>query len=115
MNKYLEKYNKLEKQLNSEFNESGYEVFKKMETAVEVECILDNYEEFDCFDLSSEQEEMLIKICYDVYMDSETDVGIFNLAKAVLFTMEEYGTYENFIEKYKNSWEEILDKICWRL
>ena len=87
MNKYLTKRNELAKELEKEFNKRDYEIFTEMEIANELDNLIDN----DClefnFDLTDEQQEEVIEIIYDFYMECESDVSVYSVVKAVLKTM----------------------------
>ena len=114
MNKYLSKRNELEKILEEEFKEPSYEVFSKMIIAGELSYMLE-WDEFENFELTDKQEEELINIIYDLYIDWEDDIGFFKPTKAVLFTMRKYGTYLNFIDEYKTNYSKVIDNFAWEL
>ena len=115
MNKYLQKCNELTKQLSEEFKESGYSVISKLQIAEEINNFLENWEEFKELNLTDDQQENLINIVYDFYMNLENDEGIFIPTKAVMFTMLEYGDYFTFVGEYETNYSKVYDKLIWRL
>lgn len=116
MNKYLKKLRNLEKELAKEFNENGYDVLAKMQIANEIDCILDNFDEFANVELTDKQQERIIDIADMVYMNLEDDEGFYDIARAVMFTMiNDYGTYESFVGNWEEKEHEVWDKIVWRL
>lgn len=114
MNKYLTKRTELAKQLEKEFNKRDYEIFTEMEIANELDGLLDNDLDFD-FNLTDEQQEELIEIIYDVYMECESDVSVYSIVKAVLKTITEFGSYLEFKGKYETDYSNTYDKIVWNL
>ena len=116
MNKYLKKLRNLEKELAKEFNENGYDVLAKMQIASEIDCILENFDEFANVKLTNKQQEKIINIADKVYLDLEDDKGFYDIARAVMFTMiNDYGTYESFVKNWEEKEHEVWDKIVWRL
>lgn len=116
MNKYLKKLRSLEKELAKEFNENSYDVLVKMQIANEIDCILENFDEFTNVELTDKQQERIINIANMVYMNLEDDEGFYDIARAVMFTMiNDYGTYESFVENWESKESEVWDKIVWRL
>lgn len=115
MNKYLAKRIELAKELEKEFNKRDYEIFTEMEIANELDNLIDN----DClgfdFDLTDEQQEDLIEIIYDFYMECESDVSVYSVVRAVLQTITEFGSYLEFKGKYETNYSNTKDKIIWNL
>lgn len=115
MNKYLAKRNEIANELEKEFNKRDYEIFTEMEIANELDGLLDN----DClgfnFDLTDEQQEELIEIIYDFYMDCDSDKSIYSSTSAVLNTIKEFGSYLEFKGKYETDYSNTYDKIVWNL
>ena len=115
MNKYLAKRIELGKELEKEFNKRDYEIFTEMEIANELDGLLDNdYLDFD-FNLTDEQQEEVIEIIYDFYMEQESDVSIYSATKAVLETITEFDSYLEFKSKYETDYSNTYDKIVWNL
>nr|DAT76270.1 MAG TPA: hypothetical protein [Caudoviricetes sp.] len=115
MNKYLAKRNELAKELEKEFNKRDYEIFTEMEIANELDGLLDNdYLEFN-FNLTTEQQEELIEIIYDFYMECESNVSVYSAVKAVLQTITEFDSYLEFKGKYETDYSNTYDKIVWNL
>lgn len=115
MNKYLAKRIELAKELEKEFNKHDFEIFTEMEIANELDGLLNN----DClsfnFDLTDEQQEELIEIIYDFYMDCDSDKSIYSSTSAVLNTIKEFGSYLEFKGKYETDYSNTYDKIVWNL
>ena len=115
MNKYLAKRIELGKELEKEFNKRDYEIFTEMEIANELDNLIDNdYLDFD-FNLTDEQQEELIEIIYDFYMECENAVSIYLAVKAVLKTITEFGSYLEFKGKYETDYLHTYNKIVWNL
>lgn len=114
MNKYLAKRTELAQQLKKEFNKSDYEIFTEMEIANELQNFLDNYKEYN-MQLTDEQQETLIAIIYDFYIDADSNVSIYSMAEAVLKTIKEFGSYHKFDIAYSTDYANTYDKIVWNL
>lgn len=114
MNKYLAKRTELAQQLKKEFNKSDYEIFTEMEIANELQNFLDNYEEYD-MQLTDEQQETLIAIIYDFYIDAYSNVSIYSMTEAVLKTIKEFGSYHKFDIAYSTDYANTYDKIVLNL
>lgn len=115
MNKYLAKRIELAKELEKEFNKRDYEIFTEIEIANELDGLLENnYLEFN-FNLTDEQQEELIEIIYDFYMDCDSDKSIYSSTSAVLKTIKEFGSYLEFKGKYETDYSNTYDKIVWNL
>lgn len=113
MNKYLAKRIELAKELEEEFNKKDYEIFTELEIANELEGFIGN-EEFDIA-LTDEEQENVIEIIYDIYIDSDSDVSTYTALKAVLKTIEEFGSYLEFKGKYETEYSKTYDKIIYKL
>lgn len=113
MNKYLTKRKELAMELEKEFNKRDYEIFTEMEIANELDGLLEN-EEYN-FELTDEQQETLIEIIYDLYMDCENDLTIYAMTKAILKTIIDCGSYLEFNGKYETDYSHTYDKIIWNL
>lgn len=108
MNKYLTKRIELAKELEKEFNKRDYEIFTKMEIANELDGLFS-------FSLTDEQQEELIEIIYDFYMECESDVSVYSAVRAVLKTITEFDSYFEFKGKYETDYSNTYDKIIWNL
>lgn len=113
MNKYLAKRIELAKELEEEFNKRDYEIFTELEIANELEGFIGN-EEFDIA-LTDEEQENVIEIIYDIYIDSDSDKSIYSSTSAVLNTVKEFGSYLEFKGKYETDYSNTYDKIVWNL
>lgn len=113
MNKYLAKRIELAKELEKELNKRDYEIFTEMEIANELDNLFEN-EEYN-IELTDEQQEELIEIIYDFYMECESDVSVYSVVKAVLQTITEFDSYLEFKGKYETDYSNTYDKIVWNL
>lgn len=116
MNKYLTMFNEITKKLEEKFGYSRYSVLSKLQISAEMESIL-GWEEFDNVELTDKEQEELIEIIYEIYMDSENDLGVFVPTKAVMETLlEDYkGNYKVFKDDYTLNNSKVYDKIVWKL
>ena len=114
MNKYLTAFYKTTKDLAKELCDREWAVLSKLEISAEMESILD-WNEFENIKLTDKEQEDLIEIIYDIYIDSENDLGVFVPTKAVMETLLDYGSYENFIKNYEENNAKVCDKIAWKL
>lgn len=116
MNKYLTAFNETTKKLAKELNESEWAVLSKLQISAEMESIL-GWEEFENVELTDKEQEELIEIIYEIYMDSENDLGVFAPTKAVMETLlKDYkGNYKVFKDDYTLNNSKVYDKIVWKL
>lgn len=119
INKYMKSYNKIIKILKQDYNvEYGFEIFYKIRIALEVDNILEElpFGNDMQLELTTEQEEKLIDIIYDIYMSSDDSLTEFECSKAVFKTIEnDFGN--NFIEfdaNYETKYKETFDKIIYK-
>lgn len=119
LNKYLKSYNKIIKMLKQDYNvEYGFEVFYKIRIALEVDTILEEipFGSIEEIELTTEQEEKLIDIIYDIYMSTDDTLTEFECSKAVFKTIEnDFGN--NFVEfdaNYETKYQETFDKIIYK-
>lgn len=115
MNKYLKKCNELTKDLALEFKESGYAVVSKLQIAIEVENFLENYDEFKGLKLTQEQEEKLIDIICEFYLNLEIEEGVFKPTKAIMFTILEYKSILDFFKEVETNYDIVCSQIIWRM
>ena len=116
MNKYLTAFNKTTKDLAKELNDSEWAVLSKLQISAEMESILD-WDEFQNVKLTDKEQEDLIEIIYDIYMNSENDLGVFVPTKAVMETLlnDYQGKFNRFNDSYQKNYSKLNDQICWRL
>lgn len=119
LNKYLKSYNKIIKMLKQDYNvEYGFEVFYKIRIALEVDNLLEElpFGNDMQLELTTEQEEKLIDIIYDIYMSTDDTLTEFECSKAVFKTIEnDFGN--NFVEfdaNYETKYQETFDKIIYK-
>lgn len=114
MNKYLEIQNDIAKILKAKFDMPSYEIFAKMNISTELKFIIilenDNMPQLD--DL---QQEKLIDIIYDFYMDSDYDCSIYKITKSFVITLQKYGSFECFKQKYYDDYLSVCDDIVFNL
>lgn len=113
MNKYLAKRIELAKELEKEFNKHDFEIFTEMEIANELGNLLEN-EEYN-LKLTDDQQETLIEIIYDFYIETDNDISVYSSVKATLKTIIEFGSYLEFKGKYETDYSNTYDKIVWNL
>ena len=109
MNKYLKRYNELIKELEKE-NDNGCSFLTRMLIAEEFDCYIGGY--YENLELTEEQEEYLINVIYDYYIDTD-DMNIFYATRSVVDVFVEYENFETFKKEYEDEekYLEILDKI----
>lgn len=112
MNKYLETQNDIAKILKSKFDMPSYEIFAKMNISTELEFILENDNMPQLDDL---QQEKLIDIIYDFYIDSDYDCSIYKITKSFVITLQKYGSFECFKQKYYDDYLSVCDDIVFNL
>ena len=99
MNKHLTAFNETTKKLAKELNDSEWAVLSKLQISAEIENILD-WSEFENIVITDKHQERLVDIIYDIYMDSENDLGVFAPTNAVMETILDYGRYKKFINNF---------------
>lgn len=114
MNKYLTAFYKTTKDLAKELCDSEWAVLSKLQISAEMESILD-WADFENIMITDKHQEELVNIIYDIYMDSENDLGVFVPTKAVMETLLDYGSYEKFIKNYEENNAKVCDEIAWKL
>ena len=116
MNKYLKEHNKiLDSFKDNDDNCGNYEYLAKCMIAEEFDCYFGGYYDDDRYkELTDEQEEYLIQIIYDYYIDTE-DMNYFRATKGVVDTFVNYNSFEEFKKDYENEekYVEIMDNINW--
>ena len=113
MNKYLKRYNELIDELAKEENDTGYSYLTCMLIAEELDCYMGGY--YEDYKLTESQEECLIEIIYDYYIDTD-DTNIFKATRGVVDTLMNYETFEDFYNGFFNSVEErckIMEDFNW--
>lgn len=110
MNKYLTRFNKLLDELNKETDYNGYEVLPKMEIA---DYFQDNFYSINNdMELTDEQEELVIDIIYDYYIDLPYDkMSEYSATNCVSYAISEYNSFEEFYKDYTDNYEEIIEKF----
>ena len=109
MNKYLKKYNEITEKVG------GYMELAKCLIADEFDCYFGGYYDDDRYkELTKEQEEYLINIIYDYYIDTE-DMNYFRATKGVVDTFLNYNSFEEFKKDYEDEekYVKIMDDISW--
>ena len=116
MNKYLKEYNEiLDKFIDNEDKCSAYEYLAKCKVADEFDCYFNGYYDDDRYkELTAEQEEYLINVIYDYYIDTD-DMSIFRATKGVIDTFLNYNSFEDFKKDYEKeeTYIKIIDDISW--
>lgn len=109
MNKYLKKFNEISE------NVGGYTELTRCLIADEFDCYYGGYYEDENYgELTAEQEEYLINIIYDYYIDTE-DINLFRATKGVVDTLLGYSSFEEFKKDYEDEekYSQIMDNISW--
>lgn len=114
MNKYLKAYYDVSKKLAKEFEEQEYSILSKLQISAEIENILD-WGEFENIVITDKHQERLVDIIYDIYIDSDNDLGVFAPTKAVMETILDYGSYEKFINNFEKHNAKAYDEIIWKM
>lgn len=116
MNKYLTAFNETTKKLAKELNESEWAVLSKLQISAEIDNML-GWDDFEKVELTDTQAETLTNIIYDIYMQGENDLGLFEPTKAVMRTLldDYHGLFDWFMEDYNENYSKLYDSICWRL
>ena len=114
MNKYFKTYLKLEGIAKQELGEIKYEGMTKCLIANELDNIL-SWEEYNNIQLTDEQQEELINIIYDFYMNTEEDYSIYTTTYAVVKVLAEYENYFDFVGDYETNFSKVYDKFIWKL
>lgn len=112
MNRYLETQNEIAKILKSKFDMPSYEIFAKMNISTELEFILEND---DMPQLDDSQQESLIDIIYDFYIDDDYDYSIYKITKTFVLEVQKYKDFKCFEQKYYNDYLSVLDNIIFNL
>lgn len=119
LNKYLKSYNKIIKMLKQDYNvEYGFEIFYKIRIALEVDNILEElpFGNDMQLKLTTEQEEKLIDIIYDIYMSSDDSLTEMECSKAVFKTIQ-HDFAKDFISfelSYDTEYTKTFDKIIYK-
>ena len=109
MNKYLKKYNEISEKVG------GYMELAKCLIADEFDYYLGGlYEDERYKELTDKQEEYLINIIYDYYIDTE-DMNYFRATKGVVDTVLDYNSFEDFKKDYEDEekYVKIMEDISW--
>ena len=114
MNKYLKAYYDVSKKLAKEFGEPEYPILTKLQISAEIENILD-WDEFENIVITDKHQERLVNIIYDIYVNSENDLGVFAPTRAVMETILDYGSYEKFINNFEKHNAKVYDEIIWKI
>jgi len=114
MNKYLKAYHNVSEKLAKEFEEQEYSVLPKLQISAEIENILD-WNEFETIVITDKHQERLVNIIYNIYMDSDRDLGVFAPTRAVMETILDYGSYEKFINNFEKHNAKTYDEIIWKI
>lgn len=114
MNKYLTAFNETTKKLAKELNESEWAVLSKLQISAEIDNML-GWKDFENVELTDKEQEDLVKIIYDIYI--ENDLGVFVPTKAVMETLlnDYQGKFDKLNDSYQKNYSKLNDQICWRL
>ena len=116
MNKYLKKYNEiLDSLIKNDDNCASYVYMAKCYIADEFDSYFSGYYDDDRYkELTKEQEEYLINVIYDYYINTE-DMDYFRATKGVVNTLLNYNSFEEFKKDFENEekYAEIMDDISW--
>lgn len=104
MNKYLNFHNKISELAHEELDEPSFEGLTKSIIASELDYILDGD-----LNLSDKQQEDLISIIYDVYMDVDFDLSYYNATKAIVKILSNCDSFEDFYNYYEEDYRGFRD------
>lgn len=114
MNKYLNFHNKISELAHEELGEPSYEGLTKSIIASELNYILD-WEDYGDLKLSDKQQEDLISVIYDVYMDVDFDLSYYNATRAIFKILSNYDNFEDFYDYYEDDYRSFRDDFSFNI
>lgn len=114
MNKYLNFHNKISELAHEELGDSGFEGLTKSIIASELDYILD-WDDYADLKLSDKQQEDLISIIYDVYMDVDFDLSYYNATRAIVKMLSNCDNFEEFYNYYEDDYHSFRDDFVYNI
>lgn len=114
MNKYLNFHNKISELAHEELDEPSFEGLTKSIIASELNYILD-WEDYADLKLSDKQQEDLISVIYDVYMDVDFDLSYYNATRAIVKILSNYDNFEDFYNYYEDNYYSFRDDFSFNI
>lgn len=121
MNRYLEKFNKIIDELDKETNQdktlgnTGYGLFTRVLIADELATSMQRIYEDKGWELTDEQQELLIEIIHNFYLDTNVECSVYRVTTAVCNTMQDYESFSEFVEEYNTNYPKVKDRFIWCL
>lgn len=108
MNKYLKKFNDIITDLETENKGYGYDMLSKILIADEFN---NYYGQNANLILTPEQEEIMIEIIHNFYLETDGDINYFTCTNAICDTFRNYTSFEAFYDDYKASPNKFYSNI----
>lgn len=114
MNKYLNFHNKISELAHDELGEPCFEGLTKSIIASELDYILD-WDDYADLKLSDKQQEDLISIIYDVYMNVDFDLSYYNTTRAIVKMLSNCDNFEEFYNYYEGDYLGFRDDFVYNI